>query len=146
VKICPFYCENLCLFVHLLWGVVLHQPIFLKWGAKGGKLGVMTTQCPYHSNLSRMIQPTRLVTAMTPPVAVRFHHLAQYFRPHKVVEGIDSANDNASLSSGVRSGAALPPPGMAPPRSCCVFSFLHLCIILSHHLFSIFTQHIASPL
>ena len=42
------------------------------------------------------------------------------------VGGIDSANDNASLSFGMRSGAALPTPGMAPPRSCCVFSFLHL--------------------
>ena len=27
----------------------------LKWGAKDGKLGVMTTQFPDHSNLSRMI-------------------------------------------------------------------------------------------
>ena len=58
--------------------------------------------------------------------------------------GIDSATITTARASGVRSGAALPPPSddgvMAPPRSLCVFSFLRVYII-STFVARVYTAH-----
>jgi len=63
-------------------------------------------------------------------------------------KGLTRSTITAARAFGVSSGAAPLPPSdygsMAPPRSCCVFSFL--VYVLSHHSFSMFTQHITSPL